>query len=79
MTVDNDRNNDNANDNSMTILKLITIVMRMTVMIFMFFVLLRAWDKKNFKSPRGIEPQTLGSALRYSTTEPERLYGEQDL
>lgn len=46
MTVDNDRNNDNDNDNSMTILKLITIVMRMTVMIFMFFVLLRAWDKK---------------------------------
>ena len=52
MTVDNDRNNDNDNDNSMTILKLITIVMRMTVMIFMFFVLLRAWDKKkNILSP----------------------------
>ena len=51
MTVDNDRNNDNANDNSMTILKLITIVMRMTVMIFMFFVLLRAWDKKKIEVP----------------------------
>ena len=51
MTVDNDRNNDNDNDNSMTILKLITIVMRMTVMIFMFFVLLRAWNKKKILRP----------------------------
>ena len=59
MTVDNDRNNDNANDNSMTILKLITIVMRMTVMIFMFFILLRAWDKKK-KSPHEDRTSDLG-------------------
>lgn len=60
MTVDNDRNNDNDNDNSMTILKLITIVMRMTVMIFMFFVLLRAWDKKKILSPHEDRTSDLG-------------------
>ena len=35
--------------------------------------------RKYSNSPRGMEPQTFGFALRCSTTEPQRLYGERDL
>ena len=35
--------------------------------------------KKNPESPRGIEPQTSGSAPRCFSTEPQRLFGERDL
>ena len=45
----------------------------------MFFVLSQAWDKEKFWVPWGIEPQTFGFALRCSTTEPQRLFGEQGL
>ena len=45
-----------------------------------FFILSRAWDKeKNSESPWGIKPQTFGFALQCSTTEPQRLFGEQGL
>ena len=46
----------------------------------MFFVSSWAWDKeKNSESRWGIEPQTFDSALRFSTTEPQRLHGERGL
>ena len=35
--------------------------------------------KKYFKSPWGIEPQTFRFALRCSSTEPQRLFGERGL
>ena len=42
----------------------------------MFFVLLRAWDKEKILSPHeesNLRP--LDSALRCSTTEPQKSYG----
>ena len=33
---------------------------------------------KYFEPPWGMEPQTFGFKLQCSTTEPQRLYGEQD-
>ena len=43
----------------------------------MFFRLVTSvGQRKNSESPRGIEPQTFGFALRYSTTEPQRLFGD---
>ena len=44
----------------------------------MFFVFLRVWDKGKILSPHeesSLRPSD--SALRCSTTEPQRLYGEQ--
>ena len=46
----------------------------------MFFVLSRAWDKKQILSlheESNLRPSD--SALRCSTTEPQRLYGERGL
>ena len=45
----------------------------------MIFVLSQAWDEANILSPReewNLRP--LDSVLQCSTTEPQRLYGEQD-
>ena len=46
----------------------------------MFFVLSRVWDKDKILSPNeesNLRP--MDSVLRYTTTEPQRLYGEQGL
>ena len=46
----------------------------------MFFLLVTSvGQRKNSESPWGIEPQTFGFALRCSTTEPQRLFGERGL
>ena len=46
----------------------------------MFFVLSRVWDKDKILNPNeesNLRP--MDSVLRYTTTEPQRLYGEQGL
>ena len=46
----------------------------------MFFHLVTSvGQRNNSESPWGIEPQTFGFALRCSTTEPQRLFGERGL
>ena len=47
---------------------------------YVFFVLSRAWDKEKILSPHeesNLRPSD--SALRCSTTEPQRLHGERGL
>ena len=47
---------------------------------YVFFVLSRVWDKEKIQSPHEESNLRLSdSALRCSTTEPQRLHGERDL